>query len=149
MPEPGEMVTTTRIFGVDSIIQTLGGLTAAFEAFRREVLAKMTSLESQFNEQADRAQAAISNVAADVAGLKDDLAGLNTDIQGQVDAGVAARFQAAVDRVTAIADQVQSVADATPDKPTPEQPQEPANPDTPVDEPAPGNGEGTPQDPNA
>jgi hypothetical protein len=147
MPEPGEMVTTTRIFGVDSIIQTLGGLTAAFEAFRKEVLGKMTSVEGQVEETATRMQGAIANVAADVQGLKDDLAAVNTDIQGQVDAAVGQRLQAVVDRFGPLADQLQAVADSTPDKETPAEPGTPDTPQPPVDEPVPG--EGTPQDPNA
>jgi len=103
MPEPGDLVTSTRVFGIDSVIQQLGALTAALDNLRREVLDRMTSAEQQFNDQADRIVAAVSNVAADVQGLKDDLAALNGDIQGQVDAGVAARMQSAVDRVTTIA----------------------------------------------
>ena len=38
MPEPGELTTVTRIFGIGSIIQMLGGLTSAFDSLRREVL---------------------------------------------------------------------------------------------------------------
>jgi len=123
MPEPGDLVTSTRVFGIDSVIQQLGALTAALDNLRREVLDRMTSAEQQFNDQADRIVAAVSNVAADVQGLKDDLAALNGDIQGQVDAGVAARMQSAVDRVTTIADSVQALADSTPDNPPPAPPE--------------------------
>src|SRR6476619_3874187 len=97
MPEPGDLVTSTRVFGIDSVIQQLGALTAALDNLRREVLDRMTSAEEQFTTQADRMVAAISNVSADLQGLKDELASLNTDIQGQGDAGVQARMPLVVD----------------------------------------------------
>ena len=123
MPEPGDLVTSTRVFGIDSVIQQLGALTAALDNLRREVLDRMTSAEEQFTTQADRMVAAISNVSADLQGLKDELASLNTDIQGQVDAGVQARMQSVVDRSTTIADSLQALADATPDNPPPAPPE--------------------------
>lgn len=119
MPEPGELITTQRIFGIDSIVQQLDALGAEFVNLRREVLEKMTSAEEQIAAQGDRIVAAIANVSTDIQNLKEDLANVNTDIQGQVDAGVAARLQSVVDRFGPIADTVEQLAASTEDRPEP------------------------------
>jgi chromosome segregation ATPase len=113
MPEPGDLVTSTRVFGIDSVIQQLGALTAALDNLRREVLDRMTSLEGQFGSLRD----ALTNIANDVAGLKSQLDAALADVQGQIDAAKAQQLQDISNQFQPIVDQAQSLADATPDAP--------------------------------
>jgi chromosome segregation ATPase len=113
MPEPGDLVTSTRVFGIDSVIQQLGALTAALDNLRREVLDRMTSLEGQFGSLRD----ALTNIANDVAGLKSQLDAALADVQGQIDAAKAQQLQDISNQFQPIVDQAQALADATPDAP--------------------------------
>lgn len=118
MPEPGELVTTTQIAGFGSLIQVVGALSAAVDNLRKDVLAKMTSLEGQFGDL----QAALTNIANDIAGLKSQLDAALADVQGQIDAAKAAQLQDISAQFQPIVDQAKALADATPDNPPPAPP---------------------------
>lgn len=118
MPEPGEIVTTQRIFGIDSIIQQLGGFAAELGNLRRDVLAKMTSLEGQFGSL----NSALTNIANDVAALKSQLDAALADVQGQIDEAKAQQLADISAQFQPIVDQAQALADATPDQAEPEPP---------------------------
>jgi DNA-binding FrmR family transcriptional regulator len=107
----------------------LGGLTAAFDKLRREVLDKMTSVEGQVSALND----ALSNIGQDLANIKSQLDAALADVQGQIDTAVAERLQAVSDSLTPVVERAQALAAETPDEP-----------------PAPAADQaGTPQDPNA
>lgn len=124
MPEPGEIITTTKISGIDSIIQMLGGLTAVVDRTRREVLDRMTSVEGQVSALND----ALSNIGGDLANIKSQLDAALADIQGQVDAAVTAQLQAISDQLAPVVAKAQALAAETPDTPPVEPPVEPEEP---------------------
>jgi ABC-type transporter Mla subunit MlaD len=115
MPEPGELVTTTRVFGFDSIIQMLGSLISVVEGLRREVRDSVTSLE-QFKADAN---AALDNIASGVDDIVRRLNEALADVQGQIDAAKAEQLSAIVSDLQPLGDRLRSVAEATPDAETP------------------------------
>jgi len=115
MPEPGEIVTTTRISGIDSIIQMLGSLMAAVMRLEGKVDV-MTDALADF--KADVASS-FDNIATGVQSLIDRLDAALADNQANIDAALADQLTAIKADLQPIADQARSLAEATPDAPPP------------------------------
>lgn len=143
MPEPGEIVTTTRISGIDSIIQMLGGVQAAYE----QVLRGQQTMTGAFDAFKADVSSSLTNIADGVEDIQKRLAAALEDREGAINAAKAEQLAQIQADLQPLADQARALADATPD-PEPSTPDEPAPP---VDEPGtPAEPEpGTPQDPNA
>lgn len=137
MPEIGELVTTTKVFGIETLIQLGATTREQVTLLREELRTAMATVE----DQVGAITAATDNIAGDLTRIKEQLDAAVADTQGQVDAAVSERLQAVADGLQGPVDRLNALAAENPE-PTPE----PAPPVEPTPgEPAPG----TPVDPNA
>lgn len=115
MPEPGELVTTQRIFGIETIMQHLADLTGVVESLRGEVRQAMTEIQDIAQSLRD----ALNNIASGVEDLIARLDAAIADTQDQIDAAKAEQLAGIVAEFQPLADQARALAEATPDAPPP------------------------------
>lgn len=121
MPEPGELITVTRVFGVESIISSIGGLTSTIEQLTRSVVT-MTGALDDFKANVS---GSLTNIADGVVDIQRRLDEALADKTAAIDAAKAEQLQAIRDDLQPLADQARALADSVPDAPAPEPTPEP------------------------